>query len=86
MHAENGGLVCDPCDGCTLPIAAGDPDSHPFMLCRKCRQMYKAAWGMLAALEQIAELEGDCERQQFRLTRFQAAQIARAALNAAKRT
>lgn len=34
------------------------------------------------ALEQIAELDGDCEHQQFRLTRFQAAQIARRALAA----
>jgi hypothetical protein len=33
-----------------------------------------------AALAEIAELEGDCEQQKFRLTRFQASQIAREAL------
>lgn len=32
------------------------------------------------ALEKIAELEGDCDNQRFKLTRFQAAQVARAAL------
>jgi hypothetical protein len=35
------------------------------------------------ALEQIAELNGDTENQQFKLTRFQAAQIARAVLRSA---
>jgi len=35
---------------------------------------------LLAALREIAELEGDCEQQVFRLTRFQAAQISRAAI------
>jgi hypothetical protein len=38
-----------------------------------------------AALQQIAELDGDCERQEFRLTRFQAAQVARAALALARK-
>ncbi len=33
------------------------------------------------ALEQVAELEGDCEQQKFKLTRFQASQIARFALH-----
>lgn len=33
------------------------------------------------ALEKIAELEGDCANQQFKLTRFQAAQVARKALH-----
>ena len=35
---------------------------------------------MREALERIAELAGDCDHQQFALTRFQASQIARAAL------
>ena len=39
---------------------------------------------LLAALEQIAELAGDCENQKFALTRFQASQIARAAIHKAK--
>lgn len=33
------------------------------------------------ALEKIAELENDCENQQFKLTRFQTSQISREALN-----
>lgn len=37
-----------------------------------------------AVLEQIAELDGDCEHQRFRLTRFQASQIARKALHEEK--
>ena len=35
---------------------------------------------LLQALKLIAELEGDDERQEFKLTRFQASQIARAAI------
>ncbi len=42
--------------------------------------LHAAAEAMRAALEKIAELEGDCEQQKFKLTRFQASQIARAAL------
>jgi len=37
---------------------------------------------LVKALRQIAESESDDENQQFRLTRFQSAQVARAALNA----
>jgi hypothetical protein len=39
---------------------------------------------LLTALEQIAESDGDCEQQKFRLTRFQASQVARAAIHKAK--
>jgi len=46
----------------------------------KCHDVADAGSELLAALRQIAELEGDCEQQVFRLTRFQAAQIARAAI------
>lgn len=43
-----------------------------------------AAWpDLVATLQQIAELDGDCEAQQFKLTRFQASQVARAALQKA---
>jgi len=34
-----------------------------------------------AALDLIAELDGDCAAQRFKLTRFQCAQVARRALN-----
>lgn len=40
--------------------------------------------GLAAALRQIAELEGDSENQKFKLTRFQAAQVARLALTNAR--
>ncbi len=43
----------------------------------EARQQVEA---MQEALDQIAELGGDCEQQKFKLTRFQAAQIARAAI------
>lgn len=35
---------------------------------------------IMSTLKQIAEIEGDCNNQNFKLTRFQCAQIARAAL------
>lgn len=47
-------------------------------------QLIASAPDLLAALQAIAELEGDCDNQQFTLTRFQAAQIARAAIQKAK--
>jgi hypothetical protein len=47
-------------------------------------RLIAAAPDLLAALREIAELEGDCEQQQFRLTRFQASQIARAAIAKAR--
>ena len=36
---------------------------------------------LIDALVKIAELGGDCEQQHFKLTRFQASQVARAAIN-----
>lgn len=39
---------------------------------------------LLDALKQIAELDGDAENQKFKLTRFQASQIARRAIHDVK--
>lgn len=47
----------------------------------RIQAMIDARAGLMeTALQQIAELEGDCEQQKFKLTRFQASQVARAVL------
>lgn len=63
------------CDGM---IEARDRCIH--QLAAEMDQLRKEAARLRGALRQIAELEGDTEHQVFKLTRFQAAQVARAAL------